>query len=426
MRYKVLMLAISLFAFFSNTSFSQSANNYTVELARMFSKDLFESNGIPFLQPVVTVVNGTSNTRFFNQAFIPTKVEKPYFRVGLQNMLGFVGNDLKSYTPVMPSDSFSYDKAFSYIELSGLNIKSIDTAGLVRYLFLNLMYDGVYVKKSIKIPAKASTALGSGNQEFFLPHDTLHNLLQAHPLYSNPLIPQSLKDSISASIGGFPEKFALYGGSDLSTVYAAIPQIEIGSLFGTELLLRFIPSVNLGESIGDFSFWGIGLKHSISQYFGNNYLDSESERPFDMAVQAVYQGTNLKNTVGVTKADLNADATMYNFNVHFSKSFSDIIDIYSGFSYEMIEITSTYKYELPIEIQWQLGLIDKISDENPNFEPTPGFPGDKNPQVSKLSVSDNNFKWTIGARKAFGNFAIFIDYNVSNFNIFSGGLEYTF
>ncbi len=423
----ILSLCIILFTFFcSNLTFGQTANSYTVELARMFSKDLFETNGIPFLQPVVTVVNGTSNTRFFNQAYIPHKVDKPYFRVGLQNMLGFVADDLKSYAPVMPADSFAYDKAFSFIKLDGLSIKSIDTAGLVRYLFLNLMYDGVYDKKNIKIPTKASTALGAGNTEFILPHDTLFSLLQAHPLYSNPLIPQSLKDSIANSIVGFPERFALYGGSNLNTVYAAIPQIEIGSLFGTELLLRFIPSVNLGETIGDFSFWGVGLKHSISQYFGSNYIDAEDERPFDMAIQAVYQGTNLQNTVGVTKAELNADATMYNFNIHFSKSFKDIIDVYSGFSYEMIEIKSTYKYHLPIEIQWQLGLIDKISDENPNFEPTPGFPGDKNPQTSHLTVTDSNFKWTVGVRKSFGNFAVFLDYNVSNFNIFSGGIEYTF
>ncbi len=426
MRKYLLSMIFVFILLFSNQLWSQQANSYTVDLARMFSKDLFEANGIPFLQPVVTVVNGTSNTRFFNLAYIPPKVQKPYFRVGIQNMLGFVNDDLKTYAPVMPSDSFNIEKALSYIELSGLSIKNIDTAGLIRYLFLNLMYDGVYNKKSIKIPNKASTALGSGNTEFRLPHDTLYSLLQSHPLYNNPLIPQSLKDSIANSINGFPELFTLYGGSNLSTVYAAIPQIEIGSLFGTELLLRFIPSVNLGEAIGDFSFWGFGLKHSISQYFGRNYINADEERPFDMAIQAVYQGTNLKNKVGVTKSDLNADATMYNFNLHFSKSFKDIIDVYAGISYEMIEITSTYKYFLPIEIQWQLGLIDKINDENPNFEPTPGFPGDQNPQTSTLSVSDDNIKFTVGARKAFGNFAIFVDYNISDFNIFSGGIEYTF
>lgn len=393
------------------------SDNFTVNLAREFSKDLFEYNGVNFLQPVVKVTNGTSNTRFFSDAYVPAKVDKPYFRFGIQSMLGFVDKSLKTYNPVMPTEKFDYSKMSQYFtyDMALKKITRLDTAGLVHYLFLNLMYEGIYGsnKGAIKVPTNVSTALGKGNSAFVLPHDTLIKLLQNHPLYSSSLIPQNIKDSIANYIYRFPETFTLYGGADLSTIAAGIPQLEIGALWGTELLLRYIPPMDLGSTIGDFTFYGVGIKHSISQYF--------NDPGFNMAVQVVYQGTGLKNKIGITQADLNAHATMYNFNIEASKSIKDWFDIYTGCSYETININSTYSFLLPIETQWQLGLLEKD-----HYEPTPGYPGDHNPQKVKVSVSDNNFKWTVGVMKKLGNFRIYADYNVSKFNIFSAGIDYTF
>src|SRR5690606_25141205 len=126
-------------------------------------------------------------------------------------------------------------------------IKRLDTAGLIHYIFLNMMYEGTQGANAglINVPSKASTALGTGDTEFILPHSSLEQLFIEHPLYNFPLIPQSLKDSVLAAIEQFPEEFKLYGGNNLNMVVAAIPQFEIGSLYGTELLVRVIPPVNL-------------------------------------------------------------------------------------------------------------------------------------------------------------------------------------
>jgi hypothetical protein len=356
-------------------------------------------------------------------------------------MVGFVDDGLKTYKPVMPSQQYDFNDIGKYGQYNIITkqFTNLDTAGLIRYVFLNMMYDGIYGnhKGAIKTPESASTALGTGNTSFTLPRDSMQMLFKAHPLYL--LIPQYLKDSISSYLNQFPEQFTLYGGTNLNTVIAAIPQFEIGSLYGTELLVRFIPPVNLGETIGDFSFWGIGVKHSISQYFESaSVRNSESSNsngilsppnpnsnfnksPFDLAVQFVYQGTHLKNKVGVTQAELTADATILNYNLQGSYKIENILDIFTGVSYETISIDSKYVYKLPVEIQWQLGLL-----EQGQHNPTPGYPGDQEPQTTALTFTDTNVKWTIGLAKQIGPVAIFAAFNLSKFNIFSGGLEYRF
>lgn len=403
-----------------NMGLNAQTQTYTYELARAFSKDLFENNGIFYLQPVVKVINATSNSRFYNQAYIPKKVDKPYFRVSINGMYGMVNDADKVYSPYMPREQFSIADLdqFGSIDINVLDPASSDfqiqdTAGLIHYFFLNLMYDGIEGNSagSITVPSEASTALGSTETYFSLPNDSLAKLAENHFIY--PFLPQSLRDSLDAVIGLFPERFDLPAGNSMNAVFAAVPQFEIGSLYGTELLLRFIPPLDYGETIGEFAFWGIGLKHSISQYFPDRY--------FDAAFQLVYQGTRLKNSIGVTQAELTANASFINANIHFSKQFGEHFVLFSGLAYETVHINSEYIYELPIVVQRQLGLIEEGKEE-----PTPGYPGDTNPQKTNLELSNENFKFKIGAMAKFGPLGIVADYNLSNFNIFSFGIEWTF
>jgi len=403
-----------------------AADKITIDLARLFSKDIFELNGLPYLQPLVETMNATSNSRFFNQAFVPQKVDKPYFRFGIHGMLGFVRDDMKTYNPAMPAEKASIEKLYKYMTFNPINIK--DTTGLIYYALKAILYDGIS-SGSIVLPKEAATVLGFKQEKFNLPNDTLVSLIERNPAYK--LLPKEMQDSVLNIIKQFPETFSLPEGANLSTLMAAVPQFEIGSLYGTELLIRFIPPVNMGKNIGDFAFWGFGLKHSISQYFLKNPNGDCSEREIDIAFQVVYQGTHLENTVGVTNAELKADATFWNFNLQASKSFDFGMDIYTGLSYETVNINSEYKYLLPQETQAQLGMLRTDKDENGHiiriYPPElPDFPGDTNPQTAKMKFDDQNVKFTFGIAKQIGPINIFIDYNVSKFNIFTGGIEYRF
>ena len=111
-----------------------------------------------------------------------------------------------------------------------------------------------------------------------------------------------------------------------------------------------------------------------------------------------------------------------NFNIQGSKNIEDIVDVYTGISFEQIDIVADFVYTLPIATQIELGLVD----ENKQVDPARGYPGDTKPQTTSLTVDDFNIKWVIGVKKDFGPVAIFASYNVSKFDIFNGGLQYSF
>lgn len=399
-------------------SYSQNSNPWAVDLARSMAKEIFEMNGIPYLTPMVQAVNSTSNARFFNTAKVPQKVDKPYIRFGLHGMYGFVRDDMKTYKPSFPMDSLDLTRLsqFGKIDIINGSYSITDTAGLIYYLFKTVIYNG-YKEGSINFPQSAATVLGQSDAKFVFERDTLRNLVIRHPVYQ--FLPENLRDTVLATVEAIPNYYSLPNGGNLNTIFAFIPQIEIGSLYGTEILLRFIPPVRLRDEIGDFAFWGIAVKHSISQYFDNI--------PIDIALQAAYQGTSLKNKVGVTNSDLSANTTIFNGNIHISKSFENIIDVFSGLSFENLDIKSKFQYVLPVEQQYALGLLRGVPDENGKIiiqkpEP-PQYPGDTKPQTSTIDISDFNVKWIIGVSRQIGPVAIFLDYSISKFNIFSGGIE---
>ncbi len=401
-------------------AYSQAVNNFTVELARQFSRDIFELNGVNFLQPVVRVVNSTSNTGFYYDARIPYQVKKPYFKFTIQGMFGITPENEKSYTPQMPNQQFNPDDLQKFLKIDYNGIK-IDTAGLVHYLFLNMMYDGINRKPdepgSIVVPQKAPTALGNKQTAFELRKSAMDTLLKSHPAYEF-LKNLGLTDTLNSAIQQFPDIFNLPPGGNINHIIAGVPQLVVGSLYGTELLLRYIPKVNLGTNIGDFGFWGVGINHNFTNYLFKNYLDKP---PFEGCFQIVYQSTELENTVGVTNAKLKAQADMINFNLHLSRNFTKSISIYAGGSYEKINIQSTYKYYLPVEIQWQLKLL-----EWPNYSPTPGYPGDQNPQIAIVKLDDSQVKFTVGLSAEFYNFILATDFNFSKVNIWGLTLGYKF
>jgi uncharacterized protein DUF6588 len=424
---KRLILIFSLFCIGVISGKAQEqgerASETTITITRMFAKDLFEGNGVPYLQPLVNAINATSNTGFYNTAFIP-KQDSFYLKFSVHGMMGVVPDKYKTYKPNIPSEPMDLGRLGDYGKLDLVNgtYDITDTAGLVYYAFQTVIYDGISQGRLSGIPDYAATILGEsipGEGEIKLDPDELIALVRENPIYA--FLPEESRKELEEIIKEMPAKFTLPPGANITTMFAAVPQIEIGSFMGTELLLRYIPRVYMGENIGNFSFWAFGLKHSISQYIPDPYLD--------IAIQGVYQGTALDNKVGVTEAQLNADGTIFHFNLQFSKEFEGIIDVYGGFAFETISIDSKYEYYLPIEVQGQLNMVRTVYHDDGTREymiDPPDFPGDTELQYSTVTVNDNSFKGTLGVAKSFGGLRIFMDYNIRDYHIFQGGLQYTF
>lgn len=418
---KKIMLVLLLIAC-SIEAYSQEneINENSVELARVLGKDLFEMNGIPFTQPIVTATNATVNSGFFNTAHIPQE-DSLYFKFSFNYMYGIVPEEDKIFSPSFPNEPFSLTKITDYASFNIFNntIDIHDTVGLYTYLLKTLIYDGLQ-DGTIEVPDESATLLGKGDKVIYLDGEDLTNnankRIKSLEETFGVEFPKEVLDQVISALDGLPDRFPLPKGSGLKAMQFGVPQLEIGSYFGTEFLIRYIPKINYGQTIGDFGFFGLGLKHSISQYF----FDFNQERTFDLAVQFAYQSSSMENVFGETNARMESNADILNFNIQASKNIEGYFDVYGGISFEQIDISADLTYTLPIEVQQQLNLVDE------NKETGPGYPGDTKPQTTTLQVEDFNIKGILGIKKDIGPVSVFASYNISKFDIINGGLQYSF
>jgi hypothetical protein len=81
------------------------------------------------------------------------------------------------------------------------------------------------------------------------------------------------------------------------TQYVPAPQVQLtmGLLKNTDVTLRLIPTTKITDDVGSVGMFGLGLKHSISQYFG----PANKVVPFDLAVAVGYTRLTYKKSLDV-------------------------------------------------------------------------------------------------------------------------------
>jgi hypothetical protein len=109
----------------------------------------------------------------------------------------------------------------------------------------------------------------------------------------------------------------------------AVPQLTFGNIFGTQGVIRYI-KVSEREDIPEISLFGIGARHSISQYL--------PLVPVDIAAGIYYQKFSIGNII-----EANAAA----FGAQVSKTFV-LLTLYGGLQYERSSITLEYEYTGPL------------------------------------------------------------------------------
>jgi hypothetical protein len=120
----------------------------------------------------------------------------------------------------------------------------------------------------------------------------------------------------------------LPNGLDMPNVYLVVPQVCIGSLMGTELMVRGIPSVTFNTEIGKVSFFGAGLKHSFTNYI---------PLPFDIAVMGTIQTFKVAELLTVSNESVNLIASLP----------LGPLTAFGGVGYENYAINITYRYQPP-------------------------------------------------------------------------------
>ena len=126
-------------------------------------------------------------------------------------------------------------------------------------------------------------------------------------------------------------QFAFPGGFNLNSFALAVPQLRIGSVMGTQALIRYI-AFNIGdEELGNISLFGFGLRHSISQYLSPAF-------PVDLAGGFFWQSLNIgENQQGSSLLSSSA----FTVGVQASRRFV-VIEPYAGLSLDRHSVDVAY------------------------------------------------------------------------------------
>ena len=120
------------------------------------------------------------------------------------------------------------------------------------------------------------------------------------------------------------------GGFDLENFSIAAPQLTFGTFAGTRALVRWI-SLDLGDAdLGSLDLLGLGVQHSISQYFGEF-------PPADVAIGFFYQTFSIGDDL--------VDSKMTQFNVTGSKKFG-VLQPYLGLGIDSFDMDANYQSDL--------------------------------------------------------------------------------
>jgi hypothetical protein len=109
-----------------------------------------------------------------------------------------------------------------------------------------------------------------------------------------------------------------------------IPQIGVGSFYGADLMLRFIPRISL-DRYGSMGYSGVVLRYNLSYLF--------PKIPFNLALQGGFQSISLEDDNGIKYMDANG----YIANIQASKDIL-LFNIYGGAQYEYFNSDINYYY----------------------------------------------------------------------------------
>ncbi|MCK4412813.1 MAG: hypothetical protein KAY32_04650 [Candidatus Eisenbacteria sp.] len=198
----------------------------------------------------------------------------------------------------------------------------------------------------------------------------------------------SLEPTKVPTIIGDPAGMIVEGESGLSQIYAggfdldgfeiAAPQISLGTVMGTRATLRYM-AADLGDAeLGDFSYYGVGAQHSISQWF--------DDFPVDLAAGFFFQGLTIGDGV--------VDASTLHLNLTASRQYG-IIQPYVGVGYDSSELS-----------------VDAEDEDNPEES------------ISATLEKQNNFHLTLGAMARLSFVGLFFEFNAAAGTGFALGLDF--
>lgn len=141
------------------------------------------------------------------------------------------------------------------------------------------------------------------------------------------------EEAVLVTDPGTGAAFLFPGGFNIDNFALAVPQLTIGGIMGTEATIRYI-AADIGDQgdneLGNLSLFGIGGRHSVSQYFPG--------LPVDVSAMFFYQRLQLGDDDLVV-------AQGESFGLQVSRRFP-MIEPYGGFAIDTFDMDVTYKTDV--------------------------------------------------------------------------------
>ncbi len=166
-----------------------------------------------------------------------------------------------------------------------------------------------------------------------------------------------------------------------------VPQLSVGTFYGTQVTLRWLPNIKLSDDVGDLAYFGFGIQHNPAALLN-------AELPVDVALSFFTQSLEIGSGI------LDVSTTAFGLNVSKTYgSFAASVTPYAGFLIEKSTMNIDYDYE-----------------------PSPGntFP------ISVELEGENKSRFVLGLGLSVVGLNIFADYNFSDTNTFNATLMYGF
>lgn len=190
---------------------------------------------------------------------------------------------------------------------------------------------------------------------------------------------------------GFSYKAGPDGIFNTKMMPLAVPQLTLGRVYGTELIVRYLPMPKIGDGkVPQINLWGIGVRHSVSQYL--------PKLPVDLSAGIFYHSFKAEDHPESAVAGdqgLTLEYKGLSFGAQASKSFS-ILTLYGGLAYE----SSTF------DVSYYLSDIATPVQENLSLD------------------GANKFRFTGGLSLSLGFMKLFADANFGSVTCFSGGIGF--
>jgi len=144
-------------------------------------------------------------------------------------------------------------------------------------------------------------------------------------------------------------------GVNIGYVPSPMIQAAVGVLPGTEVMVRFLPEIEINEDFGKIKMFGLGVKQRLNNFLGGLL-------PVDLAVMAAFTTfqaqTNLtvEAEEGLSPTGANYDnqeveieATSLTFNVIASKKFG-VLTLFGGVGIESADVNIKLKGTYPVTV----------------------------------------------------------------------------